>query len=86
VVGASFDSCEDNKAFRDKFSFPFPLLCDTDKALGAAYGACADESADYANRITVVVGPDGTVVRVYPEVSAKTHPEEVLADLKAMVG
>ena len=86
ILGVSFDTAEDNKAFAEKFDFNYPLLCDTDKALGAAYGACADESADYANRITVVVGPDGTVVRVYPEVSAKTHPEEVLADLKAMVG
>lgn len=82
----SFDTCEENKAFRDKFSFPFPLLCDTEKALGIAYGACGDATADYANRITVVVGPDGTVAKVYPEVAAKTHPEEVLADLKGVAG
>lgn len=83
IVGASFDTVEENKAFVDKFSFPFPLLCDTERSLGMAYGACASPDAAHANRITVVVGPDGKVARVYPEVSAKTHPEQVLAGLQA---
>ena len=35
----SFDSAEENKAFSEKFSFNFPLLCDTDRKMGLAYGA-----------------------------------------------
>ena len=64
-------------------SFPFPLLCDTERSLGVAYGAGADTKAAHANRITVVVGPDGNVAKVYTEVKPGIHPEEVLADLKA---
>ncbi len=29
ILGASFDTPEENKAFAEKFDFPFPLLCDT---------------------------------------------------------
>ena len=40
VLGVSFDNVEDNAAFVKKFGFPFTLLCDTDRSLGLAYGAC----------------------------------------------
>ena len=81
MVGASFDDVAANRAFREKYAFPFPLLCDTDKQLGIAYGAAADASAGYPARITVVVAPDGTVAKVYPKVDARTHPQQILADL-----
>ena len=81
ILGASFDKPEENSRFREKYSFPFSLLCDTDRTLGLAYGACEDPGAKSAKRITVVIGPEGDVLRVYPEVQAKTHPEQVLRDL-----
>lgn len=81
VVGASFDSVANNRSFRDKCTFPFPLLCDTTKELGIAYGAADDTSAGNPRRITIVVGPDGKVARVYPKVDARTHPQQVLDDL-----
>ena len=31
VLGVSFDSAADNKAFKDKFDFPYDLLSDGDK-------------------------------------------------------
>jgi len=39
ILGASFDNVEDNRKFAEKFKFPFPLLCDTDRKIGLAYGA-----------------------------------------------
>jgi peroxiredoxin Q/BCP len=78
VCGVSFDSVADNRAFREKFSFPYALLCDTDKALGLACGAAEDASAGYPKRITVVVGPDGAVQQVYTAVKPAEHPREVL--------
>jgi peroxiredoxin Q/BCP len=82
VYGVSFDTVEDNQAFAEKFSFNFPLLCDTDRAVGVVYGA-ADErgSGGFARRISVLIGPDGKVLRVYPKVDVKNHPEQVLEDL-----
>ena len=78
MCGVSFDSVADNHAFREKFAFPFALLCDTDKQLGVAYGAVADASAGYPGRITVVIGPDAVVRAVYPEVKPAEHPRQVL--------
>ena len=81
ILGASFDTPEENSRFREKYSFPFSLLCDADRTLGLAYGACEDVGAKSAKRITVVIGPEGDVRRVYPEVNASTHAEQVLKDL-----
>jgi peroxiredoxin Q/BCP len=38
ILGASFDSQEANAKFAKKFDFNFPLLCDTNRELGMAYG------------------------------------------------
>ncbi|MYE59550.1 MAG: redoxin domain-containing protein [Alphaproteobacteria bacterium] len=81
IVGCSFDAPEDNRAFRDKFSFPFDLLSDADRAMSVAYGAAADAEAERPKRISVLIGPDGTVLRRYDAVTPADHPDEVLADL-----
>ena len=80
ILGASFDGQEANSRFREKYSFPFSLLCDTDRTLGLAYGACDDTDAKSAKRLSVVIGPDGKVLRIYPTVKADTHPQQVLED------
>lgn len=79
----SFDTAAANSKFKTKFSFPFPLLCDTERKLGLAYGACDDAKAATPKRISVVVGPDGKVKQVYDKVDARAHPAQVLADLGA---
>ena len=81
VLGASFDSMEKNAAFAKKFEFTFPLLCDTDRKLGVAYGAAEDASAGSAKRITYLIGKDGRIRKAYPKVNAAAHPEEILKDL-----
>ena len=81
ILGASFDTPEDNAAFKRKFDFPFPLLCDEQRELGLAFGACQQPDAAAAKRITAVIGPDGNVLRVYQNVDAKSHPQQVLQDL-----
>lgn len=86
VVGVSFDPPVENKAFREKFDFPFPLLCDTSRQLGLAYGACDRADAAHARRITVVIDPEGRLARIYDEVDPKTHAAQVLADLDSSGG
>ena len=80
ILGASFDSSSDNAAFAQKFGFPFPLLCDTDRSLGMAYGACDDPKAGYAKRISYLIDEQGKIFRAYPKVQPADHPEEVLRD------
>jgi peroxiredoxin Q/BCP len=83
ILGVSFDTVAKNAAFAKKFSFPFPLLCDTSRALGLAYGACDDAKAGYAQRISYLIAEDGKILKAYDAVSPRSHPAEVLADLMA---
>jgi len=77
----SFDRIEKNAAFAEKYDFPFALLCDTERKIGLAYGACDSERARFADRVTYVIGPDGVILQAHPKVSPKTHPAELLESL-----
>ena len=77
----SFDTPAENKAFAEKFGFTYPLLCDTGRKLGVAYGAADGPDAASARRTGVVVGPDGRVRSWEAKVDARTWPQEVLARL-----
>jgi len=83
VLGASFNSVEDNAAFAKKNGFNFPLLCDTDRTLGMAYGACDNPKARYASRISFLIDEEGKIARVYDRVNPRDHPAQVLADVTA---
>jgi peroxiredoxin Q/BCP len=69
---------DENAAFAKKFEYPFPLLCDTDRKIGLAYGACDSPKAASAKRITYVIDPDGKIAQVHPKVDAKSHPKAIL--------
>jgi len=79
----SFDTVAENAAFAQKFSFPFPLLCDTTRAVGLAYGACDNAKAGYAKRISYLIDEQGQILKAYDAVTPRSHPAEVLADLLA---
>ena len=81
ILGISFDTVEANRKFAEKYQFNFPLLSDTDKKIGVAYGAADDTSAEYPRRVSYLVGKDGKIEKVWPKVSAAKHPGEVLAEL-----
>ncbi len=81
VLGVSFDSIEENAAFASKFEFPYDLLCDTDRSLGLAYGACDNSHSQHARRITYLIDKSGTVINSYENVTPRTHAGEILADL-----
>lgn len=79
----SFDPVAENAAFAQKFGFPFPLLCDTTRALGLAYGACDNAQAGYARRVSYLIDEQGKILQAYDAVNPRSHPAEVLADLTA---
>ena len=81
VLGVSFDDENANSAFRQKHGFPFPLLCDTDRAMGMAYGAAADKNARNARRIAFLIGADGKVVQAWNRVDVQSFAADVLAAL-----
>ena len=77
----SFDTREENERFAEKFDFPFPLLCDTDRRIGIEYGAAESKKDQYARRIAYVIGEDGRIVQAHEKVDAKTYPREQLGTL-----
>lgn len=80
IYGVSFDTAAENKAFAEKFSFNFPLLCDTDRKMGIAYGAAdPGDTKGFARRVGVVIDPQGNVKEYLPKVDAASYPTDVLA-------
>ncbi len=81
VIGVSFDTPADNAAFAKKFNFPFPLISDTGRKLGMAYGACDSAKDEYARRIAYVIDEQGKIAQAHPKVDARSYPREQLASL-----
>ncbi len=81
VLGISFDSVEENRAFAEKFAFPFKLLCDVDRKVGLAYGAADSKDAGYAKRISYLIDGEGRIQRAYPKVKPDEQLDQILADL-----
>ncbi len=80
VLGVSFDLPADNKAFKEKFGFPYDLLSDGDKGASIQFGA-SDGSPGNASRVSVLIGPEGEIIKAYEKVTPADHPQQVLADL-----
>ena len=85
VLGVSFDTVEENAAFVKAETFPFPILCDVDRAMGLAYGAADDAKAGYAKRLTYVISPEGKIEQAIANVKVKTHAQTVL-DIVESIG
>jgi peroxiredoxin Q/BCP len=51
--------------------------------MALAYGAVASAGDEYANRVGVVIGPDGKILQWHAKVSAKDWPAALLAELPA---
>ena len=87
VLGVSFDTPEDNRAFAEKYGYPGRLLSDVDRTVGEAYQTARpadDPSPGFAKRRTFVIGPDGVIRKVYAVKDIPAHPDQVLEDLRAL--
>ncbi len=85
IVGASFDNVEAQKNFADEQGFPYRLLADTDKVMGAAYLADQPDKG-YPRRISYLIDPEGTIVRTYDLAGQdlNEHASAVLEDIRAL--
>ena len=88
VLGVSKDSLERHAKFRAKHELDFALLSDEDGAVLEKYGAWGEKNM-YGRkmmgilRTTVVIGPDGKVVKVFPKVRVKGHVDAVIEAIEA---
>ena len=92
MLGVSFDSVADQKKFAADEGFPYQLLSDPDKAMGAAYDAVRQEGEKYfeagiPRRISYLISPDGKIAKAYDVenegLDLDGHAAAVLADIKA---
>ena len=89
IVGASFDTPAANKAFADSQGFPYRLLADEDRSVGAAYEvkkADGEQYTDFPRRRSFLIDPDGVLRKSYDVTDVATHPQQVLDDLIALKG
>ena len=77
VFGVSLDNEKDNKAFAEKYSFPYPLLCDVNKDIALAYHAIKNSEDSHAARITYVIDGDGKILESIESVDTKTHSNDL---------
>ena len=84
VFGCSIDGIGAHRAFAKKYRLPFPLLLDPDKKIAKAYGADNGIPILGLNkRVTYVIGEDGRIAAVYPQVDPGTHARDIIHDLGA---
>jgi peroxiredoxin Q/BCP len=89
VLGVSADSIASHRKFADKYGLPFPLLADTDTKVSQLYGVWKEK--EYAgkkfmgiNRETFLIDKDGIVRKVWPNVKADGHAQDVLDTVESL--
>lgn len=91
VIGVSPDSPESHAKFIEKKELKVTLLSDLDKEVLKSYGKWGKKKfrgKEYigVTRSTFLIGPEGKILHIWPNVSVKGHPEEVrqvLEELKS---
>jgi thioredoxin-dependent peroxiredoxin len=89
VFGVSRDSIKSHEGFKEKMSFPFPLLSDADEKLCTQFDVIKMKNM-YGKKVrgiersTFLIGADGKLVREWRRVKVDGHAEEVLAAVKAL--
>jgi thioredoxin-dependent peroxiredoxin len=87
VLGVSTQAQESHRRFTEKFGLNFPLLADTDGAVGRAYGTLGGSgllsklksAVGMADRVTFVIDPQGRIAHVIDRPDVANHAQEVLA-------
>jgi peroxiredoxin Q/BCP len=88
IFGVSPDSTKSHVKFREKFALPYRLLSDTGHEVAEAFGVWIEKRfagrSYYGNeRTTFVIGPDGRIQHVLPQVKPAAHVDELLEALAA---
>ena len=89
VLGVSADSVKAQGAFKKKHDLKTPLASDETHQMLESYGVWGEKSMygrkfQGITRTTVLIGPDGRIVQVWPKVKVDGHAAEVLAAARAL--
>ncbi len=86
VLGVSTDPVKSHDKFVKKYKLPFTLLADEDQKIVQAYGVWGEKTFmgrkyQGTHRVTFLIGPDGRIKKIWPQVKPEEHAGEVLAAL-----
>jgi peroxiredoxin Q/BCP len=87
VLGISRDTPKAQAKFKAKYNLPYTLLADVDERVCNQFGVLKEKNM-YGKKVmgiertTFVIGPDQTLIHVFPKVTPEGHAEQVLALLK----
>ncbi len=83
VMGISVDDAGSHRRFAERYRLNFPLLADADGAVSRKYGVLMNwQVFRMAKRVTFLIGPDGKISHVYPQVDPDRHAGEILDRLQ----
>lgn len=89
MLGASFDTIEENRTFAENENFSYQLLSDVDKRVGTAYQVTRpgdDERSGYPLRIAYLIDPNGVIRKSYDVTDTAGFAATVLDDLASLRG
>ena len=86
ILGVSTQDEVSHQRFTEKYNLNFPLLADTDKRVGKAYGAVgvgglkglAMDLMGLADRITFIIDEEGKISHIIDSPNCPNHADEVL--------
>ena len=81
MLGVTFSPPDDLKTWIGETGLTTDLLCDADRSVALAYGAADSADQERPARMSVLIGPDGKVLKTYEKPDPGTHSSEVLRDL-----
>ena len=81
VFGVSADDVASKEKFAKEERLPFPILADPQHLWSAAFGV--GTKLGMMSRVSFLIGPDGKIAKVYPDVDPGVHATQVLADIAA---
>ncbi len=86
VIGISKDSSDSHSKFKKKYSLPFYLLSDENRAVIDQFGAWGEKQNSGKTyegilRATFVLDEKNKVVKAFPAVKPEGHATEILANL-----
>tara|TARA_B100002052_G_scaffold247940_1_gene234551 strand:+ start:105 stop:557 length:453 start_codon:yes stop_codon:yes gene_type:complete len=85
IIGVSSDSIKSHKKFEEKYSLPFDLISDEDKAIHKSYGTWVEKSMygrKYMGtaRWTFIIDENGIINDIIEKVKTKEHTNQILGE------
>ncbi|HLH33696.1 MAG TPA: thioredoxin-dependent thiol peroxidase [Alloacidobacterium sp.] len=89
VLGISRDTPKAQAKFKAKYGLPYPLLADVDEKVCNLFGVLKEKNmygkkVKGIERTTFLIGPDRSLLKIFPKVKPEGHAEEVLETLESL--